>query len=342
VFGDRSLSYAELDARANRLAHRLCRLGVGPEVLVGICVERGLEMVVGLLAILKAGGAYVPIDPDYPAERIRFMLEDSSAPVLLTQSSLLVRLPDRPGCRTLCLDTDGATTAGDSSGPTGPGGHPEHLAYVIYTSGSTGRPKGVMIEHRSVVNLISWHRRAYDVGPEDRATQIAALGFDAVVWELWPYLAPERLWAWLGAQRITISFLPTPLVEEVMAAASPPGPALRRLLTGGDRLRRRPAASQGLQLVNHYGPTECTVVATAGPVWPGHDGDDDGPPPIGRPIANTRAHVLDEHLAPVPVGMPGELCIGGVGVARGYLNRPELTTERFIPDPFTDGPGGRR
>jgi amino acid adenylation domain-containing protein len=356
VCGERALRYAQLEAQANQLAHHLTDLGVGPEVLVALCVERGVEMVVGELGILKAGGAYLPLDPGHPAERLAFMLEDSGAPVLLTQSALLPRLPDHHGARVVCLDSDWPAIASRPETRPEPGAHAGNLAYVIYTSGSTGQPKGVMVEHRGVTNLVLWHRRTYAVGPEDRATQLAAVGFDATVWELWPYLAsgasirvpdrelresPERLWSWLGAQGITLSFLPTPLAESILAAGWPPGPRLRTLLTGGDRLRRCPAVAQGLELINHYGPTECTVVATSARVPAAPDGDEVSSPPIGRPIDNTHVYVVDEHLQPRPVGVPGELCIGGVGVARGYLRRPELTAERFLRDPFSPDPGAR-
>ena len=355
--GGRTLRYAELNSRANQLARHLCELGVGPEVLVGVCMERSPEMVVGLLGILRAGGAYVPLDPDHPAQRLASMVEDSAAPVLLTQSSLLDRIGDAGGAVTVCLDTQWPRIAAHPDEPPPARAGPENLAYVIYTSGSTGAPKGVMIEHRGLLNLVTWHRRTYAVGPEDRATHLAAIGFDATVWELWPYLtagasiwipekevrrSPRRLWAWLREWGITVSFLPTPVAEEVLADGEPPGPALRLLLTGGDRLRRRPAAGHGLRLVNHYGPTEYTVVATAAPVAPGQEGDDVNAPPIGRPIANTRTYVVDERLEPVPVGMAGELCIAGVGLARGYLNRPELTADRFVADPFSGAPGARR
>jgi acyl-coenzyme A synthetase/AMP-(fatty) acid ligase len=228
-----------------------------------------------------------------------------------------------------------------------------NLAYVIYTSGSTGRPKGVEIPHAGVVNLVAWHQRVYHVTPADRATQIAGPAFDASVWELWPYLtagasihipaeqtrtSPRQLLDWLVAEAITISFLPTPLAEAIVEEQLPTDLAVRALLTGGDQLH---PVHQALpfSLFNHYGPTEYTVVTTWTPVVTGTEAD--APPPIGRPIANTQVYLLDPHLRPVPVGVPGELYIGGPGLARGYLNRPELTAERFIPHPFSEAAGAR-
>jgi acyl-coenzyme A synthetase/AMP-(fatty) acid ligase/acyl carrier protein len=225
---------------------------------------------------------------------------------------------------------------------------------VIYTSGSTGQPKGVQITHASLLNLVFWHQRAFAVTAGDRATQVASPGFDAAVWELWPYLtagasvyfpdeetriAPEALRDWLVWQRITISFLPTPLAERVMTLEWPATTALRILLTGGDALHRYPSPTLPFTLINNYGPTENTVVATSGPV-PAIERPE-GPPSIGRPIANTQVYILDERLQPVPSGVPGELHIGGAGLARGYLNHPALTAEKFIPNPFCAVPGTR-
>src|SRR5207248_877016 len=223
-----------------------------------------------------------------------------------------------------------------------------HLAYVIYTSGSTGQPKGVEITHASLLNLIAWHRTEFAVTPTDRASHLASVGFDAAVWEVWPYLtagaslhlpdantrvSPEQLRDWLVKEQITISFLPTALAEHVMALEWPTQTALRFLLTGADTLHRYPTSSLPFELVNNYGPTECTVVATSGRVRPEIDAK--GLPTIGRPIANTSIYILDENLREVSPGAEGELCIGGVGVARGYLNRDELTSEKFIADRFS-------
>ncbi|MCR1346361.1 amino acid adenylation domain-containing protein [Acidithiobacillus ferrooxidans] len=345
AFEDQYLTYGELDRRANRLAHRLVALGVGPETLVGVCLERSLDLIVGLLGVLKAGGAYLPLDPAYPQARLAFMLSDARAPLLLTQQTLLDRLPAFGNI--LCMDRDGPEIDALPDTPPRCDATPDNLAYVIYTSGSTGQPKGVMVGHRNLANLVGWHRQAYEVVPTDRATQIAGLAFDASVWEIWPYLAagasvhitdeatrldPVRLVRWLVEQRITLTFLPTPLAEAALIGEWPEQGALRALLTGGDRLGRRPSSTLPFRVVNHYGPTENTVVSTCAEV----SAQDTAhrAPHIGRPIANTRIYVLDAHLQPVPVGVAGEIHIGGDGVARGYLNRPDLTAERFLPDPF--------
>src|SRR5262249_49880978 len=276
VFEDRRLTYAQLNARANQLAHHLRRLGVGPEVLVGICVERSLEMVVGLLGILKAGGAYVPLDPDHPAERLAFMVEDTQAPVLLTQQALRERLPAKHA-RVVCLDADWPQIDQEPDANLAAQANADNLAYVIYTSGTTGQPKGVEIGHRGVVNLVAWHRSEYAVTSLDQATQLASLAFDASVWEVWPYLtagasvhlAPadvltstRHLITWWQEERITLSFLPTPLVEVLLTEELPTGLALRSLLTGGDQLRNHPRREYPFRWMNHYGPTENTVVTT--------------------------------------------------------------------------------
>jgi amino acid adenylation domain-containing protein len=345
------LTYGELNVRANRLAHYLRLRGVGPERLVAVLAERSVDMVVGLLAVLKAGGAYVPMDPAYPKDRLAFILEETRVSVLLTQHSLV---PDRMACGTevFYLDADADALAGESAENPVSGTTTGNLAYVIYTSGSTGRPKGVEIEHRGLFNLVTWHRRTYQVVPEDRATQLAGPAFDASVWEIWPYLAagasvhipdeetrlaPAKLVRWLGEQCITLSFLPTALAEAVLKEPWPADLALRALLTGGDKLQPGAWSHLPFLLLNHYGPTENTVVST----WTALPDDwGEAAPPIGRPIANARVYVLDAGLRPVPVGVPGELYVGGSSLARGYLRRPELTAERFIPDGF--GPGGGR
>ncbi len=353
VFKEKQLTYRELWARANQLAHYLRVLGVGPEVLVGICTERSLEMVVGLLGILKAGGAYLPLDPEYPLERLAFMLSDAQVPVLLTTEHLVEGLPTT-WAQVICLDSDWESIAQHSEANPPHSTTPDNLAYVIYTSGSTGRPKGVEIQHSGLVNLVTWHQRVYNVMPIDRATQLAAPAFDASVWELWPYLtlgasihilgeetrvSPSKLLAFLAESAITICFLPTPLAEAILAEQWPHDLALRALLTGGDKLYRVPQKALPFCLVNHYGPTENTVVATWAPVAAVRSTD--APPPIGRPIANTQIYLLDSDLQLVPIGVTGELHIGGDGLARGYLNRPELTSEKFIPNPNSNLPGAR-
>lgn len=345
--GARELSYVELDERAARLAGVLRAHGVGPEVPVAVCLPRSPELVIGILGVLKAGGAYVPVDPDYPAERVEHILRDCAAPVVLTDTEIQRRLPAGP--QVVRIDRDVPATAPVL---TDVSVEPANLAYVIYTSGSTGRPKGVTVPHAGLANLVAWHLDRYGVGQDDQTTQVAAAGFDASVWEIWPTLAagatlhivgddermrPDALLAWLAARRITISFLPTPLAQEVLRLEPPPGLALRVLLTGGDKLGSRPRADAPYTVVNHYGPTEASVVTTAAPVPIGTS----TAPPIGRPIDNLRAYVLDPALSPVPVGVTGELYVAGVGLARGYLGAPGQTAARFVPDPFATTPGGR-
>jgi amino acid adenylation domain-containing protein len=349
-----NLTYSELESRSNRLAHHLLTLGVGPEVLVGLFVERLPMMAVGALAILKAGGAYLPLDPSYPKERIAFMLNDAKPRVVITQANIRQHLV-MDGLETLVLDPEPEEIAArPSSIPSDHHGKPDSLAYVIYTSGSTGQPKGVQITHRGLLNLIFWHRQTFGIEPSDRATQLASPGFDAAVWELWPYLTagasvhfvadfvraePERLRDWLVRHEISISFVPTPLAERMLHLDWPAKTALRVLLTGADVLHHYAPANLPFALVNNYGPTECTVVATSGPV--SNDGRSDQLPPIGRPIANTQVYILDIDMHPTPTGTAGELHITGAGLARGYLNRADLTSEKFVSNPFSDIPGER-
>jgi amino acid adenylation domain-containing protein len=352
TFENEQMTYAELNRRANQLAHQLQALGVGPEVLVGLCVERSLELVIGMLGIFKAGGAFVPLDPSHPRERLQFMIEDAKPAVILTAEGLSA---------TDYADQSHGSVACNSYNP----------AYVIYTSGSTGLPKGVAITHGSLMNLISWHQRVYQVSAADRATQVAGLAFDASVWEVWPYLtagasihiadeetrlSPQKLIEWLDSQRITISFLPTPLAEAVLDESWPTTISLRMLLTGGDRLRHAPRKALPFQLANNYGPTENTVVTTStfvipdtgeveqvgkGAVPPLVETEYATPPPIGRPIDNVQVYVLDGELRVAPIGVAGELFVGGENLARGYLNSPDLTAERFSPNPFSVEPGER-
>ena len=332
----RHLSYRELNESANQLAHHLQKLGVGPETVVAICLDRSVELVVALLAVLKAGGAYLPLDPTYPADRLRFMLEDAKAPILIDSQFLESASSESRA------NPDSAVTA-------------DNLAYVIYTSGSTGTPKGVQITHRNLLSLIDWHLGAFEITSADRATQVTSPAFDATGWEIWPYLAagasvhiapddvrtdPEAMRDWLLEERVTVSFLPTPLAERAIALEWPRLGALRLLLTGADTLHVYPDARLPFALVNNYGPTETTVVATSG-VVPTADSDRDHPPSIGRPVANTQIHILDGELVPVAAGEVGEIFIGGDGVGRGYLNRPELTSQRFLADPFAGRPGAR-
>ena len=354
VFEDQQLTYRELNQRANCLAHYLQTLGVEPEVLVGICVERSLEMVVGLLGILKAGGAYVPLDPSYPTERIAYMLNDSRLPVLLTQQKLVASLPESEA-QIVCLDTQKTAISTEITENPVSSACASNLAYVIYTSGSTGKPKGVQIPHSGLLNLVFWHNRAFLVTSSDRATQLAGTAFDASAWELWPYLAvgasiylvkteiilssPEKLRDWLLSKEITITFIPTPLAEKLLSVPWPQDGVLRIMLTGGDMLHQYPSVSIPFKLVNNYGPTENTVVTTSGLVL--GDSTDNTLPHIGRPVANTQIYILGPYFQPVPVGVAGELYIGGDGLARGYLNRPDLTVEKFIPNPFNNQPDSR-
>jgi amino acid adenylation domain-containing protein len=352
--GCESLTYLELESRANRLAQHLRFLGVGPEVIVGLCLKRSINQIVGALAILKASGAYLPLDPSYPAERLGMMLEDSRAPVLVTEDHLAERFSES-ACRVVSVDgADRIPIQCCTSERPANKARLENLAYVIYTSGSTGTPKGVEITHQNLLNLVQWHNDAFHVTRKDRATYLAGLGFDASVWELWPYLCagasvhlpensvrtdPEALRYWLLRQEVTISFVPTPLAERLITLSWPASASLRILLTGGDVLHRFPAPGLPFTLVNNYGPTECTVVATSGAV-PARN-DFAGRPMIGVPVANTRLYVLDERLDRVPDGMPGELFIGGAGVGRGYLNHPALTAQKFLSNPFDSQPDAR-
>jgi amino acid adenylation domain-containing protein len=352
VFENQQLTYLQLNSKANQLAHYLRTLGVKPEVLVGICVERSVTMVVGLLGILKAGGAYVPLDPAYPVARLAFMLEDAELPILLTQSSLKKKLPEIQAL-VVCLDVEAKTLSQFAEENLVREVTPMNLAYVIYTSGSTGKPKGVLIPHQGLLNLVFWHQQAFEVTVKDKSTQLASMAFDAHVWELWPYLSagasiyligsetiksPVALQNWLVETKITICFIPTPLAEELLRGKWPKNLALRMMLTGGDKLHHFPPSSLGFKLVNNYGPTENTVVTTSGLV---RDKPENRPPHIGCSIANTQVYILDNHQMNVPIGVPGELHIGAVGLARGYLNRPDLTGEKFRPNPFSDEPGSR-
>ncbi|MBW8873681.1 MAG: amino acid adenylation domain-containing protein [Acidobacteria bacterium] len=345
VTDETTLTYGELERRANRLASFLSGLGVAPESLVAILLPRSPELVLAALAVLKAGGAYLPLDPQHPRERVRSMLEDSGARVVLTAAGIL---DGEEGIERIVLDIHRALEEAAPEAPLPPPRAltPESLAYVIYTSGSTGRPKGVAISHRGLANLVGWHLRAYGVVPTDRATLAAAPAFDASVWETWPYLcagasltplsfvqaaAPAALVGELARLGATFAFLPTPLAEAVLADPDAPRPLLRALLTGGDRLKRAyPEAA--VRLMNHYGPTEATVVTSWAPV--ARNGRRQTSPAIGRPIDNLRVHVLDERLRAVPIGVAGELHIAGDGLARGYLGQPAATAERFIPSPF--------
>jgi amino acid adenylation domain-containing protein len=348
-----SLTYHQLEDWANRLAQDLQSLGVGPEALVGICLPRSPGMVVAALAVMKAGGAYVPLDSDYPVRRLEFMLRDTKLCVLITDAQIARTLP-AGDWQVLIMDEAEADLPASRQTAPAVSVDARNLAYVIYTSGSSGQPKAVQITHGGLLNLIYWHRRAFSVTAADRASQVASFGFDAAVWEIWPYLTAgasvifaddatrgiaRNLRDWLVAQRITIGFVPTPMAESLMGLDWPAQTPLRVLLTGADTLHRYPAGNLPFSLVNNYGPTECTVVATSGVVSP--DNRPDRQPAIGRPIDNVQTYILNNDLVQVPVGAVGELCIGGAGLARGYLNRPEQEAEAFVSNPYSSLPNDR-
>jgi amino acid adenylation domain-containing protein len=357
------LTYADLEQRANQLAHYLRRQGVGAESLVGLAVERSLELVVGILGILKAGGAYLPLDPTYPAERLAFMLADAQVKVVLTQARLKADLP-ASGARVICLDADWPTVARETAAPPSAVASPDHLAYVIYTSGSTGRPKGALVTHRNVVRLFRATEHWFGFGPADVWTLFHSYAFDFSVWELWgallyggrlvvvPYLVsrdPVAFHALLRRERVTVlnqtpsAFRQLSWAEESRAAQGEL--ALRYVIFGGEALdlqSLRPwFARHGdrmPQLVNMYGITETTVHVTYRPLALA-DVEKGSGSMIGRPIPDLQVYVVDRHLQPVPIGVPGELLVGGAGVARGYLSRPELTAERFIAHPLAETAG---
>ena len=346
-----SFTYAELENRANDLANHLQSLGVGPDVLVGICLDRSPEMVVAALAVLKAGGAYLPMDPTHPIARLQFMLGDAQLRVLLTQRQIAERL-NSGDCTVVILDEIDAPS--NPREPKAISLTTDNLAYAIYTSGSTGQAKAVQLTYKGLLNLIDWHRRAFSITSEDRASQVASFGFDAAVWEVWPYLtvgasvhfpnsdtrgSANNLRDWLVQQRITVSFVPTAMAESLIGLDWSTETSLRYLLTGADVLHRYPSDKLPFVLINNYGPTECTVVATSGAVLPQQASDER--PTIGRPIDNVQIHILDESGEPVPAGDVGELYIGGSGLARGYLNRPEQTAECFVANRFSELPGER-
>ncbi|MCD6571341.1 MAG: amino acid adenylation domain-containing protein [Deltaproteobacteria bacterium] len=345
VFNGNKLTYEGLDKKSNQLASYLKKHGVGNQDLVGIMTERCPEMITAYLGVWKTGGAYVPIDPEYPKERIRYMLEDSGAKVVFTQEALLDRLPETQA-EVVSLDAGWAEISKESEERITLDIDPESLAYVIYTSGSTGRPKGSQIMHKNVVNLSYWHINAFALDENDRASQLAGVAFDATVWEIWPYLLsgasvfplerrlgqmlPEELAGWFEKNKITRAFVPTKLAE-VFLSLDLSNLSLKTMFTGGDTLSHIPKRHE-FDLINNYGPTETAVVATSGDItgWP----QSKGLPPIGKPISNVSIYILDDHLKPVPAGVVGEICIGGAGVGKGYLNDPSKTSESFILNPF--------
>ncbi len=340
AWAEGSITYAELDARSSGVAQALRAAGAAPNEPIGIYLESSVELVIAALGVWKAGGAYLPIDPAYPADRSTRILSDSGAPVLITRRDLATSLGEGRWA-TVCIDEIPLAVSVEVASL--PPVTADDLAYIIYTSGSTGQPKGVEITHGNLLNLVEWHNRTFSVTCHDRATQIAGPGFDAAVWELWPYLSmgaaiylPSRearlsaaqLRDWLVSKEITVSFLPTVLAEEVLRLTWPADTALRFLLAGGDALHTFPPAGLPFELINNYGPTECTVVATSAAVKDSQM--EQSAPAIGRPILNTSIYLLDESGREVPEGEAGEIYIGGPSVGRGYRNRPDLTAESFV------------
>src|SRR5262245_37932985 len=356
VFEQESLTYGALDARANQLAHHLRALGVGPEVVVGLCIERSLEMLIGLLGILKAGGAYLPIDPSYPHERLTFMLTDTGAPVLVTRSGLRERLEAcGVGC-VVCLDTDGSAITRRPSCAPAVVLDPHNTAYVIYTSGSTGTPKGVVVAHYNVVRLVKGANYV-ELTRDDIFLHLAPLTFDASTFEIWGaflngaklVIYPEHqfdasmLKRIVAESGISVLWLTAALYHQVVDEDLPAIAGVKKLLAGGDvlsvsRVRQTIEAQVNGQLINGYGPTEGTTFSACFLLT--RSTKFQGAVPIGRPISNTQVYILDGGLEPVPVGVTGELYIAGAGLARGYLGRPALTGERFVADLF--GPAGSR
>ncbi len=343
------MTYGQLNARAGQLAGYLRSLDLGPEFLAGLCLERSLDQIVAALAVWKAGGAFLPLDRAWPEQRMATIVSDAGCAVLIGTAGGADRLDVHTPV--VALDRD-APLIERMDAPAAEEIDPEDLAYVIYTSGSTGGPKGVEITHGNLLNLVTWHWSAFDVTAADRATHLAGLGFDAAIWEVWPYLSvgacvslvddtvrtsPELLRHWLIDEQISVAFVPTTLAQPMIAVDWPADTALRYLLTGGDALHTRPIAGLPFVLVNNYGPTECTVVATSTAI----SASGDTAPPIGKAISNTQIHLLDEQGTPVAPGMVGEIYVGGLSVGRGYRNDPALTAARFAPDRFSDQPGGR-
>jgi amino acid adenylation domain-containing protein len=357
VYGEDTLTYDELNTRANQLAHYLISLGVGPETLVGLYMERSLEMVVGIYGILKAGGAYVPLDPEYPSDRVAYMIEDTEVPVLLTQARLSENLPQHRA-KVICLDAEWSTVAREKTINPELDVVADDIAYVIYTSGSTGKPKGVMNEHRGICNRILWMQDEYGLTDSDRVLQKTPFSFDVSVWEFfWPLLVGARLIiarpeghrdsAYLVKLIVeqgitTLHFVPSMLQIFLEEKGVENCRSLKRIICSGEvlpyDLQNRFFERLDVELHNLYGPTEAAVDVS---FWPCQRDSELPVVPIGFPVANTQLCILDAGMQPVPIGVSGELHIGGVQVARGYLNRPNLTAEKFISDPFSPKPGSR-
>jgi amino acid adenylation domain-containing protein len=356
TFGEQDLTYAQLNARANQLAHFLREYGVGPEVPVAICCERGPELVIAIVAVAKAGGMYVPLDATYPAERLAWMLDDSQAPILLTQHKLLEQMPSH-WAQVILLDNAWEQIACKSTANPPLLTTPNNSAYVIYTSGSTGQPKGVVVEHRGIVRLVT-RMNFWEATDKDTFLMVAPVTFDASTLEIWTPLANgsrlviappntlslEEMATIIEQSGITMLFVTSGLFHQLVETQLPRLQGLRYLMTGGDIVSPHHArlVAQGLPgcvLIHAYGPTENTTLTTCHRIE--SDPGQVSHLPLGKPISNTTVFILDEQMQPVPVGVPGELYTGGIGLARGYLRRPELTAERFLPDPFASEPGQR-
>lgn len=349
----RTMSYGELDQRADAVAGYLRAIGVGRETVVGIALDRGFERVIACLGVWRAGGAFLPLDPSLPEAQLRWILDDAQALAVIGPAATVHHLASAARLP-LALDAHDNALAPFAGRAAPETNYPSDLAYVIYTSGSSGKPKGVELTHGNLSHLVDWHHAAFDVTAADTTSHVAGLGFDAAIWEVCSCLSAgatltiaddkirnsaTRLKQWLCDEQVSIGFVPTPLAEQLMTMEWPTATRLRFLLTGGDTLHIFPRPELPFAVVNNYGPAECTVVATSG-VMPTRSVDG-ALPSIGKAIANTTIHILDEDGAPVSPGWPGELCIGGRGVGRGYRNRPAMTAERFVNDPFSREPGAR-
>lgn len=349
IWGNRSLSFGELDGKANQFAAYLAGLGISRSQTIAICMERSFDWIVAALGVMRAGAAYVPLDTTWPDSRLRFAFSDCGAKALVARADLLARLQ----VKAHGIDPRRDARMIDSASPRSPiPVEIDSLAYVIYTSGSSGVPKGVEITHANLNHLIQWHCSSFQVTQRDRASHVAGLGFDAAVWEIWPNLSagatlcladegvrtsPDLLQRWLIRERVTVAFVPTILAAQLIAKEWPVETALRVLLTGGDVLHRSPTDKLPFKVVNNYGPSECSVVATSAILEAGSH----KVPPIGRAIDDTYIYLLNEEGIPVCDGIVGEIYIGGPGVGHGYRNLPKLTGERFLPDPFSDRLGSR-
>lgn len=348
-YGNQQLTYEELICKSNLFSRHLIKLGLRTGQAVAICMERSFDWIVAALGVMQAGAAYVPLDPTWPDARLQAAIKDSGAHILVARASMLDRLqfdihlvdPSRDGAEIAAAPEADRRVI-----------EPQSLSYIIYTSGTTGTPKGVEITHANLDYLIRWHQGAFGVTRQDRCSHLAGLGFDAAVWEIWPNLcagatlclagetvrtSPDLLQNWLIQEQVTVAFVPTVLAARLIQMAWPTAVALRFLLTGGDALLHGPASQLPFEMVNNYGPTECTVVATSTVVKAGLA----KLPSIGRPIAGASIYILNESGERIEKGSEGEIYIGGGGVGRGYRNRPAMTREYFLPDPFADSPGAR-